>query len=201
MLQLELFSHVQAQEPEPAPEPSPVARQPVRISPTRFPILGQEERQRWVAVWPPPVALGRDFDLRLEQDSFAEELFALGPFPATDEALGETDPLPPRPASRRECASGPRPCPWVSCRHHLYLDVRADGSLKLNFPDREPEDLAVSCSLDLAEDGPRTLDAIAALMNMSKERARQLETAAFDKLYATMPRAYGADMAIEDEWV
>ena len=28
-----------------------------------------------------------------------------------------------RPLTRAECKDGPRPCPWVSCRHHLLLEV------------------------------------------------------------------------------
>lgn len=80
-----------------------------------------------------------------------------------------------KPRSRTECANVPRPCPFVSCRYNLYLDVRNDGVLRVNFPDREPDEMTASCTLDLAVDGPRTLDAIAALMGMSKERARQLE--------------------------
>src|SRR4051812_43658731 len=31
--------------------------------------------------------------------------------------------LDERPLRRADCANGPRPCPLVSCRHHLYLDV------------------------------------------------------------------------------
>jgi DNA-directed RNA polymerase sigma subunit (sigma70/sigma32) len=42
--------------------------------------------------------------------------------------------------------------------------------------------MLASCALDLAEDGPRTLDAVAGLMGMSKERARQIESAAMQKL-------------------
>jgi hypothetical protein len=38
----------------------------------------------------------------------------------------------------RVCAStarGARPCPYVSCKHHLFLDVSArTGAIKLNFP-------------------------------------------------------------------
>lgn len=162
----------------------------------RFPVLSGEDRSRYNVVWPPPVARSDVLDHRLEEDSFADELFALGPFPATNGPSAET-----RPTKRSECAAVPRPCPFVSCRHHLYLDVRVDGSLKLNFPNKEPDELAVSCSLDLADDGPRTLDAIAAVMGMSKERARQIESEAFDKLYVSLPRAYDADMSIEDEWV
>lgn len=87
-----------------------------------------------------------------------------------------------RPPNRSFCHDGPRPCPYVSCRYHLYLDVRGDGVMRLNFPDRDPEELMASCALDMAEDGPRTLDSIAALMGMSKERARQLEASALVKL-------------------
>lgn len=89
---------------------------------------------------------------------------------------------PARPRDRNECKSIPRPCPFVTCRYNLYLDVRGDGVLRINFPDREPEDMLASCALDLAEDGPRTLDSVAGLMGMSKERARQIETAAMQKL-------------------
>src|SRR6476659_8340628 len=28
-----------------------------------------------------------------------------------------------RPESREECVDGPRPCPFVSCKHHLSIDV------------------------------------------------------------------------------
>src|SRR4029079_6406480 len=44
-----------------------------------------------------------------------------------------------KPKTRAECGvSGERPCPFVSCKHHLYLDVSArTGAIKLNFPDLE----------------------------------------------------------------
>lgn len=87
-----------------------------------------------------------------------------------------------RPLNRVQCAEGARPCPWVSCRYNLYLDVRGDGVLRVNFPNLEPDEMVASCALDMAEDGPRTLDQVAALMGMSKERARQLEASAMVKL-------------------
>ena len=95
-----------------------------------------------------------------------------------------TDETPemPRPKTREECKNVPRPCPYVTCRYNLYLDIRGDGVLRINFPDREPEEMLASCSLDLAEDGPRTLDSVAGLMGMSKERARQIEASAMQKL-------------------
>src|SRR6185312_8298743 len=40
-----------------------------------------------------------------------------------------------RPRTRGDCADMPRPCPFVSCSHHLYLEVNPEsGALKLNFP-------------------------------------------------------------------
>src|SRR3954447_3808561 len=48
----------------------------------------------------------------------------------------ETDHEKPR--TRAECAEGPRPCPYVSCKHHLFIDVSPrTGAIKLNFPDLE----------------------------------------------------------------
>ncbi|MDP2343935.1 MAG: sigma factor-like helix-turn-helix DNA-binding protein [Deltaproteobacteria bacterium] len=87
------------------------------------------------------------------------------------------------PASRAECRSGIRPCPWVSCRFHLYLDVHPrTGSLKLNFPDQEPHELSCSCALDVADEGGLTLEDVGALLNLTRERARQLEAAALQKV-------------------
>lgn len=88
-----------------------------------------------------------------------------------------------RPRTRSECCDGPRPCLYVSCRFHLYLDVNeATGSIKLNFPDLEPWELPQSCALDIAEKGGLTLDEIGDLLNVTRERARQLETSGIDKL-------------------
>jgi hypothetical protein len=88
-----------------------------------------------------------------------------------------------RPTTRAECRDGPRPCPFVSCRYHLYLDVsRRTGSIKLNFPDLEVWEMPVSCALDVAEDGGATLEDVGAIMNVTRERIRQLEVTALERL-------------------
>ena len=51
-----------------------------------------------------------------------------------------------------------RPCPYVSCKHHLYLDVTEFGGIKLNFPGLEVWELEETCALDVAERGGVTLD-------------------------------------------
>ena len=57
-----------------------------------------------------------------------------------------------RPQARSECREGVRPCPYVSCRHHLYLDVNpVTGSIKINFPELEVWEMTESCALDIED--------------------------------------------------
>lgn len=84
-----------------------------------------------------------------------------------------------RPITRGDCRGAQRPCPFVGCRHHLYLDVNpVNGSIRINFPDREIEDLADTCSLDVADRGAATLEATGRRMNIVRERVRQIELSA-----------------------
>lgn len=93
-----------------------------------------------------------------------------------------------RPATRADCLPGgcneARPCPWVSCKHHLYLEPHED-SPSLTFPhaDREPWELADTCAIDVAErnadraiasDAEHALEEIGAVLNLTRERVRQL---------------------------
>jgi len=88
-----------------------------------------------------------------------------------------------RPLTRDECAGGPRPCPHVSCRHHLYLDVNPHtGTIKLNFPELEVWELGVSCALDVADQGGTAIELVSSFMNVTRERIRQIETQALSKL-------------------
>lgn len=90
-----------------------------------------------------------------------------------------------RPRSRADCATGPRPCMFISCKHHLYLDVNpSTGSIKLNFPDREVWELGETCALDVADRGGITLEEVGSIMNLTRERIRQVETRGLLKLRA-----------------
>jgi len=90
-----------------------------------------------------------------------------------------------KPRTRAECVDGPRPCPYVSCKHHLFIDVSPrTGAIKLNFPDLEVWEMAESCALDVADRGGTTLEDVGAIMNLTRERIRQVEVKALAKLEA-----------------
>jgi hypothetical protein len=69
-----------------------------------------------------------------------------------------------RPRTRGDCVDMPRPCPFISCRHHLAIEVNEDnGSLKALYPHlriiEDPEgdglqrlqDSVGTCSLDIVD--------------------------------------------------
>lgn len=69
------------------------------------------------------------------------------------------------PLTRGECVDGPRPCPHTTCRQHL-------GRGK-----------SESCALDVAErDHPPTLEEVGDWLGLTRERVRQIEVAALDKV-------------------
>lgn len=83
-----------------------------------------------------------------------------------------------RPKTRSECAGGMRPCPFVSCKYHLYLDVKEETkSIKLNFPHLEVWEMEHSCALDVSEQGGMTLEDVGHVLNLTRERVRQVESA------------------------
>lgn len=96
----------------------------------------------------------------------------------------------PRPSVRADCLEGgvnaARPCPFVSCRFHLYLEVDPRrGALKINFPlaGEGFEELRETCALDVADRGEHTLEEIGQLLGgLSRERIRQISDVA-EKFY------------------
>lgn len=103
--------------------------------------------------------------------------------PEVEEVIREIEAL--RPRSRADCAGATRPCMFISCKHHLYLDVNpSTGSIKLNFPDKEVWEMAETCALDVADRGGITLEEVGAIMNLTRERIRQVETRGLLKLRA-----------------
>lgn len=85
-----------------------------------------------------------------------------------------------------------RPCVFISCKQSLYLDVSETGSIILNFPHLEPGEMLPhqSCALDLSDRGAMTLEDIAVVTNLTRERIRQIE------LKALLRRARPAAIAM-----
>ena len=96
-----------------------------------------------------------------------------------------------KPKKRKDCINGIRPCPYVSCRYHLFLSVRPTtkgGRVRVNWPLLEsPADMRWSCALDEAERGGLTLEELGKRLNITRERARQIEGMALQRI-RTMAR-------------
>lgn len=92
----------------------------------------------------------------------------------------------------------PRPCPFVSCRHHLLLDVerrrgaesglvravgvpgtvRQDTALPEGWEDavvERLEGMGASCALDVAEGGAMNTEEVAAVLGVTRQRVHQVE--------------------------
>jgi hypothetical protein len=93
-----------------------------------------------------------------------------------------------RPRTRGECEGGIRPCPFVSCTHHLYLEVTRIGSIRFPHSDAEPADLHETCALDVADRGGMRLDDVAALLNVTREAVRLVELQALARAEAAVRR-------------
>jgi hypothetical protein len=97
-----------------------------------------------------------------------------------------------RPRTRADCQNMLRPCPFVSCEHHLYLDVNPDsGAIKLNFPQLDVWEMAETCSLDVADRGGITLEDVGAILNLTRERIRQVEVRGLVKIRSKNGEALG----------
>jgi hypothetical protein len=90
---------------------------------------------------------------------------------------------------------GQRPCVWISCRHHaltIYESERATltiGRLSLS-PKAGPDQIEAfeeavaelivthlsSCTLDAADRDERTLSQISDIVDVTRERVRQIES-------------------------
>lgn len=105
-----------------------------------------------------------------------------------------------RPTQREDCLHGAfavRPCPFVSCKFHLFLEVNPrTGSIRMNFLDKEPWELAETCALDVADRGGVTLEEVGGWLNLTRERVRQLEVHALGLLRGISEAAELMDLCV-----
>ena len=154
----------------------------VRAAPARAGAGAEEE-----AAAPPPVS--RKVRRRSRRTRPRSKTIAMKRLTREELRLGALVNPPvdvPRPRTRAECESDIRPCPWVACKHHLYLDVNPEtGSIKINFPDLEPWEMNETCALDVADRSGITLEEVGEIMNLTRERIRQVEVRGLLKLKMT----------------
>lgn len=109
--------------------------------------------------------------------------------------LSEPVSYPPgfeRPMRRSECVGGARPCPLVGCEYNTYLRVVAGGkAIRIEHGERQPEDVPPedSCVLDVADEGGATLERVARVLGVTRERVRQLECEALQKMAVRVTQA------------
>lgn len=70
---------------------------------------------------------------------------------------------------------GLRPCPWATCPHHLGIERTASGSVKLPHGHADFERLEETCSIDVAQRGGATIEAVGRYMGIGFDRVRQIE--------------------------
>jgi hypothetical protein len=105
-----------------------------------------------------------------------------------------------RPKTRGDCIGDPRPCPFVSCVHHLYLEVnKRTHSIKLLFPDLEVWELPETCALDVADRGGETLETVGEYMNVTREMIRQIEVRAKGRMLAGLAKVQGGELFNESD--
>lgn len=95
------------------------------------------------------------------------------------------DVCPGLPRMRRECPSGP--CHHVACRYHLWTERCLDRQggvvdLRETAAWGDPEH---TCTLREAERGPKTLQEIGRILDLSRERVRQIEAEVLERLRVT----------------
>jgi hypothetical protein len=93
-----------------------------------------------------------------------------------------------RPLTRGECVDAPRPCPFISCKYHLALEVTLGGSIKAMRPDifdvegvPDLERLDETCVLDVAERAPEPHE-ISELLNIAPQLVERIEERALKKI-------------------
>lgn len=100
------------------------------------------------------------------------------------------------PVNRGECDEQSRPCPFVTCKHHLLVEVSSNGKLSKRFEFDEADEDSIAealqampetCVLDAAG-SELSYKEIGAIMNLNHVYVYQVATGALLKAQAEILR-------------
>lgn len=128
-----------------------------------------------------------------------------------DESYEDPDNGRRLPKTRGDCEGVDLPCNFLSCRHNLVISAVGTGrdagarvsGLRRMIDMDNPELMEAirdrlnagnpTCALDVAEEDGQTLEQIGNIMGLTRERVRQIEEEALDKLRQKLTEA-GVDI-------
>lgn len=90
------------------------------------------------------------------------------------------------PETRGDCKDGERPCPHMTCRHHLANNPTLAKPFELHLKVLDPG--CETCSLDVADRGGHTLEAVAEVLDCTRERVRQIEARAQTMMFRRLQK-------------
>lgn len=77
------------------------------------------------------------------------------------------------------------------------MSVGVSGKILQNHPGVEPEDMAISCSLDVADEGGKTLEDVGLAMGLTRERIRQIEMMGMENAAIAIAQRGGIEAPID----
>lgn len=107
-----------------------------------------------------------------------------------------------RPVTRGDCVGGIRPCPWMTCRHHLVHAQQGFKSMTADAMLVRLEAMPETCALDVADRGGEHLETVGNALDLTRERVRQIEAASIRRLQELGLKLgdYFADDGAEGDW-
>ena len=79
-----------------------------------------------------------------------------------------------KPTKRSHCKNSIRPCPWISCKHHMIWFVPSPHCLSNDQLLDKVINMKDSCDLDISDNGGVTEKKLAVILGLSLVRIRQI---------------------------
>lgn len=108
------------------------------------------------------------------------------------------------PATRGDCPPPDEQCPYMSCRFHLWTDIKtngrkirvrhADGEMRVPDDDYDPpfdeQRHYPTCALNVADQGEHNTEIVADYVGLTRQRIESMEEESFAKLRTRLKVIY-----------